>query len=117
MMNKINQIRKKFSSTSKLLFQYQNQNCNIILNNEKVLNSVDLDMIHQFRQEIEKWEKSSNYPKIVLLTAKPGARAFSAGGDIKDLYNEKMSGNANYESLSQFFKEEYELDYLIANLK
>lgn len=51
------------------------------------------------------------------MTANPGAKAFSAGGDIKDIYSKKMAGEYQYEELTNFFKEEYELDYLLAGLK
>ena len=58
---------------------------------------MDIDMIRQFREEIEKWEQQKQYPKILLLTAKPNAKAFSAGGDIKDIYHGKTSGKATAE--------------------
>ena len=45
-------------------------------------------MIRAFRNEIEKWKKTQ-YPKIVVLTKNFSSKAFSAGGDIKDIYNAK----------------------------
>jgi enoyl-CoA hydratase/carnithine racemase len=84
-MNKIINLSKKFSRSKKLIFENKGANCKVILNNEKVLNSIDLDMIRDFREKINEWE-INGFPKIVLLTHNPGTKAFSAGGDIKDIY-------------------------------
>lgn len=51
---------------------------------------------------------------MVLITTNNGSKAFSAGGDIKDIYYKKYDKNTNPIELTTFFKEEYELDYLIA---
>lgn len=88
----------------------------MVLNNEETLNSLDLDMIRAFRQQIDHWEQHG-YPKILLLTSNPTSKAFSSGGDIKNLYYKKVSGSTKSGDFTQFFKEEYELDYLIAQLK
>ena len=42
-MNKIFKLTKKFSQ--KVNFQYKNNNCMAILNKDKSLNAIDLDMI------------------------------------------------------------------------
>lgn len=51
-MNKLISLSKKFSQTNKILFENIGSNCKITLNNEKVLNAIDIDMIKAFRNKI-----------------------------------------------------------------
>ena len=133
-MFKIKYLKKKFSQTAaKLIFEYNKKNCKVILNNPKVLNSIDGEMIDLFKKEIKNWESSKNYPEILMITSK-NPKAFSAGGDIKDMYykkseytNQKKNSKTekslkvlekeNQKNLESFFKKEYELNYLLNNLK
>lgn len=98
-MNKVFKLGKHMFSSNKILFEQHSRNCKVTLNHEKTLNSVDIDMIRAFRQQIDQWE-IQGYPHIVLLTANPNSKAFSAGGDIKDLYYQKQSGTAKTEELT-----------------
>ena len=107
-MQRLKILKKKFTdSTSKLIFQYNKKNCKVILNNPKVLNSIDLDMINLFKKEIKIWEKKKSYPKILMLTSK-NEKAFSAGGDIKDIYTYKMEHKKKINEISSKKKIENE---------
>ncbi len=90
----------------------------IILNQPKSLNSLDLKMIKNLLKKVKHWlpegfsqaseaeesdfEKSRNIPKVVLMTG-AGEKAFCAGGDIKALYNAKIK-NENIKILKDFFR-------------
>jgi len=115
-MIRLSGIKRGFATTDKLIFTYKNNNCKVVLNNEKNLNALDLDMIRGFKNEIDNWRKTNNFPKILILTSSPQSKAFCAGGDVKAIYNLRTT-NAPPEALEEYFKEEYELDYLISQLE
>lgn len=115
-MIRLSNIKRGFAATDKLIFTYKNNNCKVVFNNEKNLNALDLEMIRGFKHEIDNWRKSNNFPKILILTSNPASKAFCAGGDIKAIYNLKAN-NSPPEALEEYFKEEYELDYLVSQLE
>lgn len=96
---------------------YNKTNCKITLNNEKSFNALDYEMIREIKGQFEKWIASKKFPQVLLLTSNPGAKAFCAGGDIKTLYTRREQSKEDVTETLQFFKEEYELDWLLANTK
>lgn len=90
----------------------------VVLNQPKALNSLDLKMIKTLLKRVRHWvpediyqsseteesdvEKNVNVPKVVLMTG-AGEKAFCAGGDIKALYNAKIK-NENIKILKDFFR-------------
>jgi len=91
----------------------------IVLNQPKSLNSVDLKMIKNLLKKVKHcipynnqlyaseteesdFEKNLNVPKVILMTG-AGDKAFCAGGDIKALYNAKIK-NENIKILKDFFR-------------
>ena len=84
----------------------------VTLNAPKTLNSLSLDMIDLMLPQLIKWQDD---PQIVLvLFLSEGDRAFSAGGDIQNLYDDMVQhpdGPCPYSDA--FFEREYRLDYLI----
>lgn len=82
------------------------------LNSEKTLNSLSLPMIDLLTAKLNEW-RSDDAIAMVMLQGK-GDRAFSAGGDIQDLYRsmcEHPGGPNPYADA--FFEREYRLDHLI----
>ncbi len=82
------------------------------LNSEKTLNALSLPMIRALGQQLREWEKDRNIAVVVIQGA--GERAFSAGGDIQQLYHsmvEAKGGENHYAR--EFFEEEYRLDYFL----
>lgn len=82
------------------------------LNSEKTLNSLSLDMIDLLTGQLNAWRDDHNISVIVIRGA--GDKAFSAGGDIQDLYHsmcEHPGGPNPYADA--FFEREYRLDYLM----
>ncbi|MGX9936603.1 enoyl-CoA hydratase/isomerase family protein [Advenella kashmirensis] len=82
----------------------------LTFNRPEALNALTLEMIRQIREEMEEAQANANISAILLCGS--GDKAFCAGGDIRAIYNSFKSGNVDYLT---FFKEEYELDYLIHN--
>ena len=84
----------------------------VTLNAPKTLNSLSLEMIDLMLPQLIKWKDD---PKIILvLFLSEGDRAFSAGGDIQNLYHDMVQhpgGPCPYSEA--FFEREYRLDYLI----
>jgi enoyl-CoA hydratase/carnithine racemase len=115
-MIRLSNIKRGFATTDKLIFTYKNSNCKITFNNEKNLNALDLEMIKGFKHEIDNWRKTNNFPKILILTSSPESKAFCAGGDVKAIYNLRANKSPP-EALEEYFKEEYELDYLVSQLE
>lgn len=85
------------------------------LNRPNTLNVLTLPMSEQLTQILHEWEKDDNVVAVVLRGA--GERAFSAGGDLRSLYEsmlENPSGKAwDNAHFREFFDIEYRLDYQI----
>lgn len=82
------------------------------LNVEKTLNSLSLDMIDLLLPKLKAWQDDDNIAFVLFMSA--GDRAFSAGGDIQNLYHDMVKhpgGPCPY--CDAFFEREYRLDYLI----
>lgn len=90
----------------------------VVLNNEKALNSLDLDMIESLASQIDAWNANSNLKVVVMRGA--GKKAFCAGGDVKSLYLAGTS-EANKDKqpaiLDEFFRKEFTMDYRLTTMK
>jgi len=82
----------------------------ITLNRPRALNSLNLDMIRILTPVLKSWESPGSGVKAVLVRG-AGDKAFCAGGDIRAL-TEVPGG----EIQKTFFREEYQLDYLVGRL-
>lgn len=108
----------------------------IILNEPKKLNSLDLRMIKSMLRRVRRWlpenisssssdeERSDKYktdieeddvPNVVLMSG-AGGKSFCSGGDIASLYWEKKNNN-NDKVIKNFFRYEYLLDYSLTKMK
>lgn len=83
----------------------------IRLTREKVLNALSHDMALQIEKALHDWSKDDDV-KLVLIDAM-GEKAFCAGGDVQDLYAQGKAGN--FESGTNFWRDEYRLNALIAH--
>ncbi|PSC03226.1 3-hydroxyisobutyryl-CoA hydrolase [Alsobacter soli] len=81
----------------------------ITLNRPKALNAVTLGMVRLIRAALEEWAHDPAVTRVVIIGA--GERAFSAGGDIRQLYDLGKAGR-QAEALT-FWREEYVLNCLI----
>ena len=82
----------------------------IILNAERSLNALSLDMIRLIQPKLDQYAGDDSIVAIILDSV--GEKAFCAGGDVVSLYhNLKDTGTAEYAT--EYFAEEYRLDYCI----
>jgi enoyl-CoA hydratase/carnithine racemase len=84
----------------------------ILLNSEKTLNSLTLEMVDVLLPQLKAWEEDSEIALVILEGA--GDKAFCAGGDVQKLYEsatQNPGGPCTYAE--QFFLQEYQLNYLI----
>ena len=81
----------------------------VTLNRPRALNAVTHGMVRTLKAQLDAWARDPAVTRIVLTAA--GGRAFSAGGDIRQLYELGMAGK--YEEMLAFYREEYVLNTLI----
>jgi enoyl-CoA hydratase/carnithine racemase len=79
----------------------------VTLTRPKALNAVTHSMVNALRRALSSWETD---PKVALVVIKAEGRAFSAGGDILDVYEAGRAGNPSVA----FFADEYRLNAQIA---
>ncbi len=82
----------------------------LTLNRPKALNSVTYGMVTEIEKALLAWRDDPSV-EIVITDAAPG-RAFAAGGDIKDLYEQGRAGNFAFGR--RFWADEYRMNALIA---
>ena len=101
----------KMLSADEVLFETHN-NCGVItLNRPKALNSLNLNMIQMIHPVLKAWDAD---PSIGLVMIKGnGEKAFCAGGDVVEITSKGKPSDLS----QQFFKEEYQLNFEIGNLK
>ena len=80
----------------------------ITLNRPQALNAVTHDMVKAIAGQLDDWEAEPSVTRVVI-SAVPG-RAFSAGGDLRALYDWRQSGDAR---LVGFYWDEYRLNHRI----
>lgn len=84
----------------------------LVLNAEKAMNAVDLDMVKTIAEVLERWHQDDDIMAVVLTGA--GDRVFSAGGDVQKLYHSmKTSGDEQYVYGDEFFYHKYLNNYRI----
>src|SRR5438309_3159585 len=97
------------NSTPEILFERRGAAGIITLNRPKALNAVTHDMVRALARQLGEWQHDGAVTRVVITAA--GERAFSAGGDIRALYELGRAGR-QAEALI-FWREEYPLNALI----
>ena len=101
------------SSGDDILFERRGAAGIVTLNRPKALNAVTRGMVRALRAELDRWASDPAITRVVILAA--GGRAFSAGGDIRALYD---LGRANrIDDALQFWRDEYPLNLVIKNYR
>ncbi len=87
----------------------------IALNRPKALNALNWNMIQCIHMALENWETDDSVEAVLVTGA--GDRAFCAGGDVKSIYWAGKAGDVGRDGTltADFFREEYTLNYRIAN--
>jgi enoyl-CoA hydratase len=81
----------------------------VTLNRPQALNAVTLGMVRAFTRQLNEWRDDPSITRVVVSAA--GGRAFSAGGDIRALYDLGCAGR--YAEMLPFWCEEYVLNTMI----
>jgi enoyl-CoA hydratase len=82
----------------------------ITLNRPAALNALSAQMVVELSDKLHTWAKQTAIQAVIVQSS--NERAFSAGGDIKQLY---QAGASNYAQGMPFFRYEYQLNKFIHN--
>ena len=96
-------------SEPEILFERRGAAGLVTLNRPKALNAVTLSMVRAFTRQLVEWGSDPSITRVVVTAA--GGRAFSAGGDIRALYDLGRAGR--HAEMLPFWREEYLLNILI----
>jgi enoyl-CoA hydratase len=97
------------STNSDILFARRGAAGIVTLNRPKALNAVTHEMVRALALQLTAWKGDGAVTRVLVTAA--GERAFSAGGDIRALYELGRAGRQG-EALG-FFREEYTLNTAI----
>jgi enoyl-CoA hydratase len=81
----------------------------VTLNRPKALNAVTHEMVRALARQLEAWAGDAAVTRVVIRAA--GERAFSAGGDIRALYELGRAGRQ--DGMLTFWRDEYPLNVTI----
>jgi enoyl-CoA hydratase len=81
----------------------------VTFNRPRALNAVTHGMVRALADQLARWANDGAVTRVVVSAA--GERAFSAGGDIRALYDLGCAGK--YGDMVPFWREEYTLNALI----
>ncbi len=101
------------SETQEILFDRRGAAGLVTLNRPGALNAVTLGMVLALRAQLDRWADDASITRIVIQAA--GTRAFSAGGDIRHLYELGKAGR--HDEMLQFWRDEYPLNALIKSYR
>src|SRR5262245_1368122 len=97
------------NSEPEILFERRGSAGLVTLNRPQALNAVTLIMVRALRQQLDTWRHDPAVTRIVITGA--GERAFSAGGDLRQVYDLGRTGRQD-EALI-YWREEYALNTVI----
>jgi enoyl-CoA hydratase len=78
----------------------------VFLNRPQALNAITLNMVRALTRALEEWEHDPAIANVVVTAAE--GKAFSAGGDIRLLYEQGRAGD--HAAQLDFWREEYQLN-------
>jgi enoyl-CoA hydratase len=94
------------ASEPDILFERKGVAGHVILNRPRALNAVSHAMVGALAQKLVEWESDPAVTRLIVTAN--GGRAFSAGGDLRALYDLGRAGR-HAEAL-EFFRAEYALN-------
>jgi enoyl-CoA hydratase len=98
-------VDKRVSSDD-LLFERRGAAGLITLNRPHALNAVSLSMVRELTRQLAEWETDPAVSRVIVASRDP--RAFSAGGDLRALYDLGRAGR--FDEALGYFREEYALN-------
>jgi len=100
-------------SGAEILFERRGAAGIVTLSRPKALNAVTHAMVLALRAQLDRWADDGAVTRVVIADA--GDRAFSAGGDIRALYDLGKAGR--HDEALQFWRDEYPLNAAIKNFR
>src|SRR5262245_449685 len=97
------------NAQSEILFERRGTAGLVTLNRPQALNAVSLVMVRALRRQLDAWRTDPAATRVGATAA--GERAFSAGGDLRQVYDLGRSGRQD-EALT-YWREEYALNTVI----
>ena len=97
------------SPNAEILFQRRGAAGVVTLNRPKALNAVTHEMVRALARQLESWAHDAAVTRVIITAA--GERAFSAGGDIRALYELGKAGRQ--AGMLTFWRDEYPLNAMI----
>jgi enoyl-CoA hydratase len=97
------------SDESEIILDHRGAAGVVTLNRPAALNAVNRTMVHTLRHALERWRHDDAVSRVVITAA--GGRAFSAGGDLRAIYEAGRDGRQR--ELLDFWREEYALNAAI----
>jgi enoyl-CoA hydratase len=97
------------SGIQDILFERRGSAGIVTLNRPKALNAITHDMVRALAAKLDEWANDSAVTRVVVVSN--SERAFSAGGDIRALYDLIKAGRQ--QDALAFFNEEYRLNTTI----
>ena len=74
-----------------------------------------MSMLQVIDTKLTQWrQKVAQQPKVVLLTADPGHKAFCAGGDVAQHYRDANAEEPRYEAIDEFHFTDFGVEYLLS---
>src|SRR3954454_2635686 len=101
------------NSQSDILFEHRGVAGHVILNRPHALNAVSYAMVRDLAQRLAQWEADPAVTRVIVTAN--GGRAFSAGGDLRALYDLGRAGH--HEETLDFFRAEYALNARIKSYR
>jgi enoyl-CoA hydratase len=98
---------------AKIIFERRGAAGLITLNRPQALNAVTHAMVLALRAQLAQWADDPAITRVVIQAA--ADRAFSAGGDIRALYDLGRAGK--HDAMLQFWRDEYPLNAAIKNYR
>jgi enoyl-CoA hydratase len=99
--------------TADILFARRGVAGLVTLNRPQALNAVSLGMVRALAQQLAEWESDPAVTRVIVTAN--GGRAFSAGGDLRALYD--FGRARRYEEALVYFREEYALNARIKRFR
>lgn len=91
-----------------ILFENNGRAGVVTLNKPETLNAVTDDMLTALNAQLDVWERDQTIERVIIKAVE--GRAFSAGGDIRHLYERGIAKDYDFD----FFAREYQLNARIA---
>jgi len=101
------------AGSADILFERRGTAGVVILNRPQALNAVSHDMVRALAQQLEAWEGDGAVTRVIVTAV--GGRAFSAGGDLRALYD--LGRARRYDEALGFFRDEYILNARIKHYR